>query len=60
MNTETNYRPKEAWEKLRTSSSTGWRLVKDGHLQAVRISKRVTLIRGVEKLIETGIEGTTK
>ena len=47
-------RPKSACAYLEISAATLWRLVASGKLRAVKVSKRVTLIHGVEELANGG------
>jgi len=43
-----NYRPKEAAKYLGVGLSTVWKYIKDGKLEAHRISDRVTVIHRLE------------
>lgn len=48
-------RPKQALKILDVGNTTLWKLVKQGKLEAVKISERVTLITGdsIKRLIES-------
>jgi hypothetical protein len=48
-------RPKQAWELLNIGPTKFWALVKEGKLEAVKISKGVTLVSGasIKSLIES-------
>ncbi len=50
-------RPKEVAHLLRCSAAKVWRLVAEGHLRAVKIGPKTTLLHGAQALAENGIEG---
>lgn len=43
-----NFRPSEAAEFLRVSTSQLWNLVKEGKIKTIKLSKQVTIIRKAE------------
>jgi excisionase family DNA binding protein len=51
-------RPKNAAKALGVSIATFWRLVKNGHIETIKIGKRATGVRraDIERLVENGID----
>jgi len=58
MNTQQNYRPKEAAQYLGCGLSTIWLYIKQGKITALKLSEKVTIIKkeSLDAFIDASVE----